>query len=124
MANLFAKAKAYLPAALENAAGVTVAISYGGNTGNTVAVIGRTVFSMNQPGRARIEYGQRDFLVTPANLVAAHASFTAPAVGMRFTVSGESTVYECRQPDGIEPAWRWSDPQETTYRIHTVQVDE
>lgn len=124
MANLFAKMKTHLPAAMQNAAGVDVSITHASNTGTTVAVIGRTVFAMNQPGKARVEYGERDFLVTKTNLVAAHASFTAPAVGMRFTVSGETTVYECRQPDGIEPAWRWSDPQETTYRIHTVQVDE
>lgn len=124
MSNLFQKAKTWLPAAMENAAGVTVTVSYGGNSGETVAVIGRTVFAMNKPGRARIEYGERDVLVTSANLVAAHASFTAPSVGMRFQFDGETTVYECRQPDGEEPAWRWSDPQETTYRIHTVQVDE
>lgn len=122
MANLFQKAKTWLPAQTEAAAGAPVAMTRSGTTATLTAVIGRTVYAVNRPDGARIEFGERDFLVTAAELVAANATWTVPAVGDRFVVSGETVTYECKPPATGEPAWRWSDPLKTTFRIHAVEV--
>lgn len=122
MSNLFQKAKSWLPAQVKAAAGVTVAVTRGGTSATLTAVIGRTVYAVNRPDGARIEFGERDFLVTAADLVAANPDWTEPAVGDRFLVAGETVTYECRPPATGEPAWRWSDPLKTTFRIHTVEV--
>lgn len=124
MANLFQKAKSWLPTQVKAAAGVTVAMTRSGTTASLTAVIGRTVYAVNKPDGARVEFGERDFLIAAADLAAANAAWTAPAVGDRFLVSGETVTYECKPPDSGEPAWRWSDPLKTTYRVHAVEISQ
>ena len=121
--SLFSKAQTWLPAALQNAAGVDVTVSLNGQSASVTAVIGRTVYAVNRADGARVEFGERDFLITASDLVAANAAWTTPSEGMRFEVDGEDSVYECRPPNTGEPAFRYSDPQRETWRIHAVEVE-
>lgn len=120
MATLFDKLSDWLPAKAQQAAGVSVLYTRSGTTRTITAVVGRTVFSSNLDGGPRIEFGDRDYLIEADEL----AAFGDPALGDRITetLAGESRVWEVKTPGTGEPAWRWSDPQHTRYRVHTVQV--
>ena len=124
MGTLFDKASTWLPAKLEQAAGVTVTVTLSGESATVTAVIGQTVYAVNRPDGARVEFGERDFFIDAAALVLANPAWTEPVVGMRFQVEGEAGVYECKPPDSGGPPSRWSGPDKVTYRIHTVEVGE
>lgn len=82
----------------------------GGGARTVRAVPGRTVFrSVNDVG-AWIRIETRDFIVAAKELD------EPPQAGdiVRF----RGAEYEVLSPNG-EPAWRWSDPYRTAYRIHT-----
>jgi hypothetical protein len=113
--NLFEKSKGWLRPRLEAAAGVTVTYTRLAASITLTAVVGRTVFSSNQIEGARVEFGDRDFLIDAAAL-----TFGEPQLGDRITEAGR--VFEIVTPGTGEPAWRWSDPQHTAYRIHTKRV--
>ena len=85
----------------------------GGGALAVMAVAGRTVFrSPDESGMwTRIE--TRDFIV-PRELLPSE-----PQVGDEVDFLGGT--YEVLSPNG-EPAWRWSDPFRTAYRIHTKHV--
>ena len=116
MNNLFAKARAWLPAQLKLAAAVSVTYARGANSINLTPIVGRTVFASNMDGGARIEFGERDYLIFASDM----ASLGVPAEGDRITevIDGLTSVFEVVPPATGEPAWRWSDPGHTTYRIH------
>ena len=85
-------------------------IRLGGGTKTVRAVPGRTVFrSVNDVG-AWIRIETRDFIVAASALAA------PPETGDVIRFRGAD--YEVLAPNG-EPAWRWSDPYRTAYRIHT-----
>jgi hypothetical protein len=105
---------------LAAAAGVSVTYSRTGQSSLTItAVPGRTVFSSNQDGGARIEFGDRDYLIEASAL-----TYGAPALGDRIAevIDGVTTTFEIVTPNTGEPAWRWSDPSHTRWRIHTKKV--
>ncbi len=120
MSTLFAKLRDWLPSLAQQAAGVTVLYTRSGTTRTITAVVGRTVFSSNLDGGPRIEFGDRDYLIEADEL----AAFGDPVLGDRITevIDGTTRVWEVKTPGTGEPAWRWSDPQHTRYRVHTVQV--
>jgi len=120
VSNLFAKARAFMSTGLQAAAGVSVTYSRVGETALTLtAVPGRTVFSSTLDGTAKIEFGDRDYLVESADL-----TYGEPALGDRITevIDGTTTVFEIVTPNTGEPAWRWSDPAHTRWRIHMKKV--
>lgn len=120
MATLFETAfdNGWLSTQVQTAAAASVTYARGAETATVTAVVGRTVFASNAEGAARVEFGDRDYLILAADLVAANANWTKPAIGDRITDS-EGRVFEVVTPDTGEPAWRYSDPQHTTWRIHT-----
>ena len=74
------------------------------------AVVGRTVFrTVNEYG-AWVRTEARDFIIPSDQLD------LEPQTGDEVVFDGG--VYEVLAPNG-EPAWRWSDPYRTAYRIHT-----
>jgi hypothetical protein len=117
--NLFEKARDWLPAAVQAAAGVSVTYARGVTSLAITAVVGRTAFASNQMGGPRIEWGDRDYLITVEDL-----TIGEPAIGDRVTevIDGTSIVFELVTPDTGEPAWRYSDPQRTVYRLHMKRV--
>lgn len=84
------------------------------------ALVGRTAFVSNQQNAARVEWGDRDYLIPVASLVA----LGEPADGDRIgeTVNGTALVFEVMTPSTGEPAWRYSDATRTVFRVHTKQV--
>lgn len=119
----FAQLDAYLNAALPAAFGVSVTYARGAQQVTVAdAVVGRTVFASNQQGAARVEFGDRDYLIPVASLTA----LGEPAVGDRITdtVNGTVMTFEVKKPGTGEPAWRYSDPGRTTYRLHTKRVGD
>jgi hypothetical protein len=129
MANLFERAKTWLPEQMQRAAvsGNTLTLTLGVETIDLtdIAWPGRTVFSSNVEGAARIEFGDRDYLV-PATAIVFASDQIEPQIGMRFreTIEGVVRVFEVITPDTGEPAWRYSDPGLTVWRIHTKEVTE
>lgn len=117
---MLAKARAFLSAGLQTAAGVSVTYARQGETTlSLTAIPGRTVFSSTLDGAAKIEFGDRDYLVEAADL-----TYGEPALGDRITevIDGTTTVFEIVTPNTGEPAWRWSDPSHTRWRIHCKKV--
>ena len=117
------RGQAWLNSKLQTAAGVSTVYARGAYTLNLTPWVGRTVFASNLEGNARIEFGERDYLIPAANLILNGAT-TEPAIGDRITetVGGESKVFEIMRPSNGEPAWRWSDSSQTRYRIHVKRV--
>ena len=83
-----------------------------------VAEVGRTLFTSNLVNAARVEWGDRDYLILVADL-----TFGEPVEGDRITeeINGDELTFEVVSPGG-EPAWRYSDPHRTRYRVHCKQV--
>ncbi len=84
-----------------------------------IAWTGRTVFASNLDDAARIEFGDRDYLIPVANL-----TFGEPKIGDRIaeTILGVIHTFEIMTPDTGEPAQRYSDQGRTVYRVHTKEV--
>jgi hypothetical protein len=110
----------------ETAAGVSVAYTRVGETPATVyVVIGDSRSTALREGQSqptvRLEYSDRDYLIAHDSLDT--IGFAPPEIGDRITetINGESVTFEIRKQAG-EPAWRWSDPERTTYRVHAKRV--
>lgn len=117
MPNLFANANDWLTAQVQAAAGATVTYARGATSLTVTAVVGRTVFSSNADGGPRVEFGDRDYLVAVADL----AALVAPRIGDRIT-DAAGLVFEVQEPNTGEPAWRYSDPDRTEFRVHCKRV--
>ena len=104
---------------LKIAAGVSVTYTRAATALSITAIVGRTVFSSNAQDGPRIEFGDRDYLIQAVDL-----TIGEPAIGDRIseTIDGVTRVFECMTPGTGEPAWRWSDPAHTVYRIHCKRV--
>lgn len=130
MSSLFAKARDWLPAQMQAAAVSGNTLTYT-RTGHTVLTLtniaweGRTVFATNVEGGARIEFGDRDYLIPVESLVLTGTA-VEPAIGDRITetIDGTATIFEVMLPDTGEPAWRYSGPDRNVWRIHTKEVQE
>ncbi len=118
--NLFERAKSWLPKTMKAAAGIQVFYSREGNEIEITAWVGRTLFSIAQVGGNRIEWGDRDYMI-PA--VAIESTFGSPIRGdrIREVLESGNKTFEIMAPSG-EPDFRWSDGQQTTYRVHTKEV--
>ena len=116
MPNLFAKANDWLTTQVQAAAGESVTYTRNATSITLTAVVGRTVFASNAEGGARIEFGDRDYLIAAADL-----TFGTPREGDRIT-DAAGLVFEVQEPGTGEPAWRYSDPDRTEFRIHVKRV--
>jgi len=115
---LMSRGMDFLNRTLKAAAGVEVAYTRGDQSITLTATVGRTVFRRNEQGGAAIEFGERDYIIVAADL-----TFGEPAEGDRITevIGGASKTFEVVPPFG-EPAWRWSDPSRTAYRVHVKEI--
>ena len=103
--------------------GVSVTYTRGTTSAVLTAIPGATVYSSIADGGARVEIGQRDYLIAVADLVLGGV-VTAPAIGDRIqeTVNGQALVFECQTPDNGEPAFRYGSQWRGWYRLHTKRV--
>lgn len=94
----------------------------GDDSVEVAATIGSTAFERADEYGVVHRIESRDFLIAAADLVLAGTA-TLPKPGDRITETGSTSVheYEVMAPGG-EPAWRYSDPQRLTLRIHTKFV--
>lgn len=126
MSNLMSRARSMLARNLKQAAGVSVTYTRGSSSvalsGDTAVWVGNTLFKLQDAGGLRMEWGERDYLIAAADLVIG-GSRVEPAENDRITetVNGTAMTFEVLPITG-EPAWRWSDPGRTIYRIHVKRV--
>ena len=101
----------------------TVTYQRGVDSVQVQAVIGRTVFEVDDGVGVIQKVESRDFLIQAADLILAGWT-VLPERGDRIQETEGTTtyVYEVMAPGG-EPAWRYSDPYRKTLRIHTKQVE-
>ncbi len=120
---MMSNAMTWLRGTLAEAAGVAITYTDGTYSVDLTPWIGRTVFGSTLDGAARVEWGDRDYLI-PADLLILNGVVVKPAVGNRITetVNGTAKTYEVMRPATGEPAWRYSDPGETLLRIHVKRV--
>lgn len=87
------------------------------------AWMGRTPFRVNEEveGRAKIEWQERDYLIPVADLKI-DGVLIKPQLGdwieQIIPAVANPNTYKVSAPQG-EQIWRYSDPQETVFRIHT-----
>jgi hypothetical protein len=119
VSNLFSRARTWIGAKVQAAAGVSVLYVRGETTLPLTVIVGRTAFSSNVADGPRVSWGERDYLVEAADLTVG-----IPALGDRITevIDGTTTVFEIVTPDTGEPAWRWSDQGRTRWRLHVKKV--
>lgn len=120
--SLMSRGMDFLNRTLNAAAGVDVTYSRAAASVTLTATVGRTVFRRNEQGGAAVEFGERDYLITAADLILSGVA-VEPAEGDRITetINGVAVTFRVVPVLG-EPAWRWSDPSRTAYRVHVKRV--
>lgn len=120
--------QAMLTQTLAAAAGVSVVYSrtVNGVTVSTTltAWVGRTLFAgSNDTNGARVEWGERDYLIPVASLKLNGVAVIPQKQTDRITetINGTPVVFELQTPTG-EPVWRFSDQYRTLYRVHCKRV--
>lgn len=119
---LFEEASVWLAGQLETHAGVPVVIERDGQQTPVEAVIGKTIFRLDNGYGIHERIESRDFLIA-TDKYAFDGEATLPDRGdrIRKTKGAETFVYEVMAP-GREPAWRYSDAFRTLLRIHTKHI--
>jgi hypothetical protein len=74
------------------------------------------------PGNSRVEWSDRDYLI-PRNKLLISSVLVEPARGdyILETLPSGTYKFELYAPND-EQVWRWSEPEQVTYRIHTRKV--
>lgn len=122
MSNLFDRMATMLNRNMEIVAAQTVTYTRGGIAYTVTAELGRYDADAQQTTPpARVEWTERDWVITAANWTVAGLSGT-PAEGDRITatLAGQSMTFKV-QRRGTEPAWQHNNDC-TAYRIHTKPV--
>ncbi len=98
----------------------TVTYSRGSQSGQAQAVIGRTVFKVEDSrNRFRLNWNGLDFLIQSADLQTAIGS-NIPAKHDRIT-RADGSIYDVEEVNG-EPCYRFSDPYGIELRIHGARA--
>lgn len=119
---LLNNAGTWLAGMLQTGAGVSVSYVRAADPGTTLTLtvwVGRSAFLMEADFTKRTQWGERDYILSAADLVDASGETVQPQLGDRITetINGTSCVYEiCRDSTGT--AWRWVDQGRTMYRLH------
>jgi hypothetical protein len=108
-------------------AGVQVTYTRPG-TGQSVTLtawVDRTAFSQSppEPGGASLIWGDRDYMIAVEDLKLGGVP-VEPALAdqIRETIGGAVVTFEVMTPDTGEPAWRYSDPTRTVWRVHVKKA--
>jgi hypothetical protein len=123
MADMLQAGQEWLANQLKTHASNTVVYVRGSNQVSVSATIGRTLMKLDDGyGGIQMQWTDRDFLIAPLDLIIAGSAIT-PERGDTIleTVGTKVYTYEVNAPGG-EPAWRWSDPHRSLYRIHTKEI--
>jgi len=122
MAALLDNAAAWLAERRDELA-VTVLLARGADQVQIAAVVGSTVFRLDDGAGGVVRHVSRDYLVRAAD-VDFGAGAVEPARGDRIvqTIGGVERTFEVLGPGNDEPDWRYSDPSHVTVRLHTREV--
>ena len=122
MGDLLAKGSEMLDRMRRTHLSRTVVYRRGADSVEIEATVGSTAFDRTDEYGVVHRIESRDYLAAAADLVLGGEAVT-PKAGDRITETGEARVheYEVMAP-GDGPAWRYSDPQRRTLRIHTKFV--
>lgn len=121
--NVFQRAASGLREVTASACGIDVLYEVDTEQVEAVAVVGSTLFEIDN-GYGVVEKTEaRDYLIDKKWLFLSTGEVT-PAAGHRILERDGDTVYVYEaMAFGKEPAWRWSDRFRQTYRIHTKHVE-
>ena len=116
---------AWLNRMLGTAAGVAITYTRGATTltiteASGDATVGREQSTSEREGGPRKEWFDRDYLIR----VSALTTLGEPQEGdlIAETINGVERAYKIMRPSNGERAWRFSDTEETCYRLHTKRV--
>lgn len=105
----------------------TTAVRYrrGSHEVELSATIGRTVFRHENAYGTVTHHVSRDFLIRAADLIL-DGQQTEPREGDEVLEIGPAQlrVHQVMSPTPDDPAWRYSDPQRITLRIHTKHTGQ
>ena len=122
--NLMQRGMSMLATQMPAAAGGTIHYCRNTDSVSLSATFGRSEFSVEDTNGVRVEYSDRDFIVSAADLVLSDSAITpqrGDVIDVR-SVTGEVLhVYEVLAPGGMQP-YRYCDPERTLLRIHTKRV--
>lgn len=124
MADLLADGLAFLTQQLKAYASQTVTYARGYDSVDVQATFGNKLLKLDDGfGGIRMEWTDIDFLIPAADLDFGDGMLT-PTRGdlVHVTIGSQVQTFEVL-PIGNEPAWRWSDPHQSMYRIHTKWID-
>ena len=128
MSRLIDRGRAMLTRLASVAAGVPNLIYIQTGTGLSTTIsgsawVGRTAFRSNLETRPSIEWSDRDYLIPIEALILGGAK-VPPQRGdwLQETLAGVLKTFEIVTPDTGERAWRYSDAEETIYRVHCKRV--
>lgn len=94
-------------------------------TVDVLAVYGQKLLKTHdQFGGIKMEWTDLDFIIEASTLHFGDGILITPTRGDLITtvVASEHQTYEVL-PFGNDPPWRWSDPYNLMYRIHTKHID-
>lgn len=123
MSNLLKDGLAHLTAQLRLHASETVTYARGYDTVDVPAVLGRKLLRISDEAGIRVEWTDLDFLIGADDLILGGERIT-PQRGdlIHVTYPYDTQTFQVT-PFGDEPPWRWADPHQTLYRIHTKAID-
>jgi len=122
--NLMQRGMNMLASQLPDAAGGTIHYCRNTDSVSLSATFGRTEFSVEDTNGVRVEYSDRDFIVSAASLILSDAVITpqrGDVIDVRSAAGEVLHVYEVLAPGGMQP-YRYCDPERTMLRIHTKRV--
>lgn len=125
MADLLKRGMDWLNGRRTENASRAVVYSHGGLSVTLPATAGRTLLRLDDGlGGSRVEWTDRDFVVTAADLVLAGVTVLPQRGATIVETEDDGTVYtfEVNAYGGTEPCWRWVDAYRRQIRIHCKQI--
>ena len=84
------------------------------------ATVGRSEFEIERETGVIVSFESRDYIFRVSDLVLGGET-VEPLAGDCIVEAGR--IYEVMAP-GDRPAWRWSDPFHTAFRVHTKHIGQ
>ncbi|MEM6503895.1 MAG: hypothetical protein AAF711_00360 [Planctomycetota bacterium] len=125
MPNLLEQSAAWLADQRDTHLSSSVTYQRGGDSVHVPATTGQTVFRFDDAAGGTVRFVSQDFLIRAGDLVI-NGEAIEPRRGDQIieTANGKVYTHEVMPFGNDEPEWRYSDPQRTTYRIHTKLIEQ
>ncbi len=125
MGDILKDGLAFLTAQLKANASQTITYARGLNSVDVQATFGKKLLKLDDGlGGIRMEWTDMDFLIPAADLKFGSTPITPERGDLIYlTEPYDVQVFEV-MPYGSDPAWHWSDPHQSMYRIHAKFIDD